>query len=77
MDVDVPVDENPKQSGDFPVTELPDEFLLGSITTNALLKEEKGVQIRSSARVFKKMKLEQEQDKKVGKQRQVYSVLLN
>lgn len=72
MDVDEPVDENPKQSGDFSASELPEEFLLGSITTNALLKEEKGVQIRSSARVFKKMKLEQEQDKKVGKQRQVY-----
>ncbi|XP_066245130.1 protein cramped [Euwallacea similis] len=43
---------------------IPEEYLLGSITTSTLLKEERGVQIRSSARVFKKMRLEQEQDKK-------------
>ncbi|ERL91960.1 hypothetical protein D910_09283 [Dendroctonus ponderosae] len=64
MEVDEANEENPK-AGKEPLTgPLTGEVLLGSITTNTVVKEEKGVQIRSSARVFKKMKLEQEHDKK-------------
>lgn len=66
MEVDEANDENAKKIGDNIVPSLIAEPLLKSITTNAVVKEEKGMQIRSSARVSKKMKLEQEQDKKVG-----------
>ncbi|CAG9761973.1 unnamed protein product [Ceutorhynchus assimilis] len=64
MDVDEAKDENLKKIVDSVVAGVPEEFLLGSITTSAVAKEERCMQIRSSARVFKKMKLEQEQDKK-------------
>ncbi|XP_030750783.1 protein cramped [Sitophilus oryzae] len=64
MDVDSPIEENSKKICDNLTNSLPEGPLLGSITTNALDKDDKGMQIRSSARVFKKMKLEQELDKK-------------
>lgn len=64
MDVDDQADENFKKTVDTMAQSLPQEPLLGSITTNAFDKDEKGMLIRSSARVFKKMKLEQELDKK-------------
>lgn len=66
MEVDEGNEENPKAPKEPAAGSSAGEVLLGSITTNAVVKEEKGVQIRSSARVFKKMKLEQEHDKKVG-----------
>lgn len=65
MEVDLPIDENSKKNCDNVVNNVQEESFLGSFTTNALDKDEKGTQIRSSARVLKKMKLEQELDKKV------------
>ncbi|XP_050298076.1 protein cramped-like isoform X2 [Anthonomus grandis grandis] len=63
MEVDEPGEDIAKKNQDSGASGAAVEPVLGSITT-ALDKEEKPMQIRSSARVSKKMKLEQEQDKK-------------
>ncbi|KAL1509346.1 hypothetical protein ABEB36_004101 [Hypothenemus hampei] len=77
MDVDEPGEENLRKTSESIPIQVMEEPLLGSITTNSCIKEEKGVQIRSSARVFKKMKLEQEQEKKCEEVNQLEASLMS